>query len=428
MKNQFELLGTKRFLPLFLTQFLGAFNDNIFKNALTILITYNLAHIIALPSSEMVAIATGIFILPFFLFSALAGQLSDKYERSHLIRYTKLIEIILAFCAIIGFYFQNVSWLMTVLFLLGTQATFFGPLKFAILPDHLHKSELLAGNGLVEGGTFIAILIGTILSGVLVVLRDGEPLISAVMLAVAISGYLASRYIPSAPAHNPNLKINPNFLLETKRLIDYTRRFPRLFLAIIGISWFWLIGAIFLSEMPPFVKNGLNGEEYIVTLFFTLFSIGIAIGSLLCNSLVKGRINMKYVLISALAMSAFIFDLCWVGWHFPIQPKQVITLDAFLHTWAGLRLSLDILGIAIAGGIYIVPLYTLLQTDSDPAFRAQVIAGNNIVNAIFMVISAVFSVSLLKCGFSVTQLFLIAGILNVFVAIYVGRDAPYAQL
>lgn len=422
MKNQFELLSTQRFLPLFLTQFLGAFNDNIFKNALTILITYNLAHIITIPSSEMVVIATGVFILPFFLFSALAGQLSDKYERSHLIRYTKIIEIVLALCAILGFYLQNIDWLMVVLFLLGTQATFFGPLKYAILPDHLHKSELLAGNGLVEGGTFIAILIGTILSGVLVVLRNGEPLISGVMLAVAITGYLACRYIPIAPAHNPNLRINPNFLLETKRLIDYIRRFPRLFLAVIGISWFWLIGAIFLSEMPPFVKNVLQGEEYVVTLFFTLFSIGIAIGSLLCNSILKGRINLNFVLLSAIIMSAFIFDLCWSGWHFINHSNQLVSLAEFLQHWSGLRLSLDVLGIAVAGGLYIVPLYTLLQTDSDPAFRAQVIAGNNIMNALFMVVSAVFSVSLLRYGFSVTQLFLIAGVLNIIVAIYIGRS------
>jgi len=421
MKNQFELLATKRFLPLFITQFLGAFNDNVFKNALTILITYNLANIIKIPSSEMVAIATGVFILPFFLFSALAGQLADKLERSRLIRYTKLIEIILAICAIIGFYLQSISWLMTVLFLLGTQATFFGPLKYAILPDHLHKNELLAGNGLVEGGTFIAILIGTILSGILVVQREGEPFISAVMLAVAVCGWWASHYIPRAAPHNPQLKINRNFLLETKRLVDYTRQFPRLFLAIVGISWFWLVGAIFLSEMPPFVKTILHGHEYIVTLFFTLFSIGIAIGSLICNWLAKGRVDIKLVLISALLMSVFIIDLCWGGWRFTPPTQGIIYLKAFLSSWPGLHLSLDILGIAIAGGIYIVPLYTRLQTDSDPAFRAQVIASNNIVNAIFMVLSAVFSVMLLRLGFSITQLFLVTGILNIFIGLYITR-------
>lgn len=421
MKNQFELLAKRRFLPLFITQFLGAFNDNVFKNALTILITYNLANIIKIPSSEMVAIATAIFILPYFLFSALAGQLADKYERSKLIRYTKIIEIILSIFAILGFYFQSINWLMTVLFLLGTQATFFGPLKYAILPDHLHRNEILAGNGLVEGGTFIAILIGTILSGILVVQSAGEPLISAVMLTVAVTGWLASRYIPLAPPHNPQLKINPNFLLETKRLVNYTRQFPGLFLAIIGISWFWLVGAIFLSEMPPFVKNILHGHEYIVTLFFTLFSIGIAIGSLICNWLTKGRVDMKLVLISALLMSAFILDLCWGGWRFAAPANTVVYLQGFLSSWSGFHLSLDILGIAIAGGIYIVPLYTLLQTDSDPAFRAQVIASNNIVNAFFMVLSAVFSVSLLRFGFSITQLFLIVGILNIFVGFYITR-------
>lgn len=423
MSHEFQLLKTRRFLPLFLTQFLGAFNDNVFKNALVILITYNLGELVHMKASELVAVATGIFILPFLLFSAISGQLADKYERSKLIRYTKLIEVVLALCAIVGFYFQSVWWLLGVLFLLGTQATFFGPLKYAILPDHLKRNELIAGNGFVEGGTFLAVLLGTILSGVLVMQKAGEPLISGLMLFVAVAGLICSRYIPKAEPPMPNLKLNSNLLGETLRIVNYTRRIPRLFLSIIGISWFWLIGAIFLSELPPFVKDTLHSQESVVTWFFTLFSVGIAIGSVLCNRLVKGRIETNFVPLCGLLMSIFIFDF-YSASHTPILAPSLMTLSEFLHSTEGAHISLDLLFMAISAGIYIVPLYTVLQTTGDTKHRARVIASNNIMNAMFMVLSAALSIVLLKMGLTVDQLFLTIAILNVGMAIYLCRLWP----
>lgn len=421
--NSFSLLARKRFLPLFITQFLGAFNDNTFKNALIILITYRLAAIDGLNAQLLVTIAAGIFILPFFLFSATAGQLADKYEKSRLIKTIKFIEILIMSAAALGFYSQSPLLLMTVLFALGTHATFFGPLKYALLPEQLQPTELLAGNGLIEAGTFIAILIGTIIGGVLILQNHGDAIISGLIIFIAIVGWIASWSIPKTEHANPSIKMRFNIWRETRELMQYPKKHGTLFLTILGISWFWLIGATFLAEFPVFAKDSLHAGEAIVTLFFTLFSIGLALGSLLCNRLLKGQIHATYVPLGAVGMTLFTLDLYFAAGHFS-HLQGLMTLQEFLFHFHGWRICVDLLLIAAAGGIYTVPLYAILQQRADKAHRARVIACNNVMNALFMVAAAIITLVLLALGCSVTQVFLLIAISNGLVAIYICKLLP----
>lgn len=421
MSQHFNLLKTRRFLPLFLTQFLGAFNDNLFKNALVILITYQFSHFIAMKSSELTALAAGVFILPFFLFSATAGQLADKLERSKLVRYTKLVELALAIIAIFAFYLQSISLLLFVLFLLGAQSSFFGPLKYALLPDLLKENELIAGNGFIEAGTFLAILLGTALGGLAIALKLGEFYVAALMLIIAVIGWLSSRFIPPVEGPTPTLKINANFLAETKHIVDFTRQHKRLFATILGISWFWLLGSVFLAELAPLVKHDLQSQEGVVTLLFVTFSVGIGIGSILCNTLLKGKIETKYAPLAALLMSLFIFDFCFGVASFPKASGPLHSFTLFLSHWRGIKITLDLLLVSIFAGLYIVPLYTALQHDSPPKHRARVIASNNILNALMMVLGAILSAGLLALGSTVSALFLMIGIINILVGLYLRK-------
>lgn len=423
--TQLDLLKTRRFLPLFITQFLGAFNDNTFKNALVILITYRLAALVGWNSQILVTMAAGIFILPFFIFSATAGQLADKFEKSKLISIIKFIEIILMMIAALGFYLQSVSLLMIVLFSLGTHATFFGPLKYAILPDNLHENELIAGNGIIEAGTFLSILLGTIFGGLLILHPQGELIISTIVLLVALGGWLASLLIPKTHNYNLTLKVNYNFIQETVRLIQYSKTQWDIYLSILGISWFWLIGATFLAEFPAFAKDILHANEHVVTFFLTLFSIGMAVGALLCNRLLKGKVHATYVPLGALGMTIFITDLYFASAHLQsISVNELIGLTLFLKSFHGWRISFDLILIAICGGLYTVPLYAILQQRSEKEHRARVIASNNIINALFMVIAAVATMAMLKMGFTVTKVFLTIAIINLVVALYICKLLP----
>lgn len=422
--NQASLLNTQRFLPLFITQFLGAFNDNIFKNALVILITYHIA-IKASNAQILVTMAAGLFILPFFLFSALAGQLADKYEKSKLIRIIKLAEVLIMIIAMFGFYLNSIVLLMTVLFALGMQATFFGPLKYAILPDQLNENELIAGNGLIEAGTFIAILLGTILGGILILHRYGEWSISLLILIVSLGGLLSSFYIPNTNKDNPELKIRFNIFKETYSLLTYTRKQWDLYLCVLAISWFWLVGAVFLAEFPVFAKDFLHANQSVVTYFLTLFSVGLAVGSLLCNKLLKGKVEATYVPLGALAMTLFIVDLYLISNHVhSIHQAELLTLGQFLKHLSGWRISMDLFLLALSGGIYTVPLYAILQARSAKPHRARVIASNNVMNALFMTIAAVGTVIMLSWGWTVNHVFLLIAILNGLVAIYICKLLP----
>lgn len=428
--NQWRLLGTRRFLPLFITQFLGALNDNVFKNALVILITYAVMDSAGIAPHIMVTLAAGIFILPFFLFSAIAGQLADKRDKAQLIRVIKFIEILLMASAAIGFYLENVILLLGILFLMGAQSTFFGPLKYGILPDHLHEHELIGGNALIEAGTFLSILLGTMLGGLFIMVENGIAIITALVIIAALLGWLSSLYIPPAQPASPGIKVGFNPLSETRAILQYIRQDKIIFRTILAISWFWLFGAAFLSQFPVFAKEIIGGNEQVVTLFLVVFSVGIGIGSLLCNKLLKSEVVTTYTPLGILGMTAFTVDLFFAS-HAIIpaaEKSELIGAITFLDSWAHWRILADLFGLAICGGIYIVPLYALLQHCAQSSHRSRVFAGNNIMNALFMVTSALAISLMLASDFSVTEVFLTIAILNGLVAIYITSLLPQALI
>jgi len=414
------LLRTRRFLPLFLTQFLGAFNDNLLKNALVMLVTYRLAAQTGDNAQVLVTLAAGIFILPFFLFSATAGQLADKFDRSRLTRIIKIAEIIIMIFATAGFFLHSVGFLMFVLFCMGVHSTFFGPIKYALLPQHLHDDELLPGNAYIEAGTFLAILLGTILGGLLILQAGGLFLISAALISVAVLGLLTSRQIPVAPPPQPSLIVSLNLWRETWRIVGFARVDRSVFLSIIGISWFWLVGATFLSQFPPYVKDVLHAEAEVVTLFLTVFSVGIGVGSFLCNKLLRGQIHSTYVPMAAFGMALFGIDLYFASQH-GMGSATLMSLPQFLNDIAGWRIIGDLFLIAISGGLYIVPLYAIMQHNSAAVHRARIIAANNVVNALFMVTSALFTLMMLSLSFSIPQVFLAISVANGLVALYIRK-------
>lgn len=423
-KPQFQLFQSRRFWPLFVTQFSGAFNDNLFKNALIILFTYVAVSNSGMDPQKLVTLAAGLFILPFFLFSAFAGQLADKHEKAMLIRNVKLFEIGLMILAALGFFLSNTYMLLAVLFLLGAQSAFFGPLKYGILPDHLQEDELIGGNALVETGTFVAILVGTILGGVLIQTQYGVEVISILAIVIAVVGFSAARNIPSAPSAVPELRLNWNIIAETISLVQQARKREVLYLSILGISWFWFIGATFLTQFPAYAKNVLGANEQVVTLFLTLFSVGIGIGSLLCNRLLRGIVTARYVPLAAVLMAVFCADLYFASRGLQSDGTQLIGLAEFIKTPISWRILLDMAGISVAGGLYIVPLYATLQARSPRSQRARMVAANNIMNALFMVASSVVALVLFYLGFSVPSVFMAVAIFSTIVALYVVKLLP----
>ena len=428
--TQYDLLRTRRFLPLFLTQALGALNDNLFKNAIAILIIYRIADAAGLNGQVLVAVAAGIFILPFFLFSATAGQVAEKFEKARLIQTIKAAEIAIMILGAISFWIGDVWVMMGVLFLMGTQSTFFGPVKYSILPDHLKEHELIGGNALVEAGTFLAILIGTIAGGLLILTDFGSLIVSAGVLSLAMLGFATSLQIPKAPAPLPDLKINPNFITETRSIIDKSREDRRIFLSILGISWFWLVGATFLAQFPALAKDVLAADETVVTLFLTIFSVGIGIGSLVCNRLLKSEVSAKYVPFGVLGITIFIIDLYFACQNAatPAAGGTLIGALGFLSELSNYRILFDLLAISICGGIFIVPLYAIIQFESEETHRARTIAANNIVNALFITAGAMIAAVMLAVGLSVPMVLLIMGIVNGAVALYICRLLPDALI
>ncbi len=429
IQNQFQLLRTPRFLPLFITQFLGAFNDNVFKNALVILITYVAAEKAGLNPQLMVTAAAGVFILPFFLFSATAGQLADKHEKVSLIRIIKFIEILLMAGAVYGFYSESTSFLLVILFLMGTQSTFFGPIKYGILPEKLKEEELISGNALIEAGTFVAILVGTIIGGLLILSSFGVGLVSFLIIFVAIGGWISSFFIPTGLAADPSLRVDHNIFRETWKIVNYTRNHRDVFLSILGISWFWLVGATFLAQFPTYGKDIIGGNEQVVTLFLTIFTVGIGIGSLLCNKLLRGEIVATYVPLGILGMTLFTVDLYFASkYTFTSAPGELIGVFSFLSHLTSWRILGDLFLISICSGIYIVPLYAIMQARTELSHRSRTVASNNILNALFMVVSALGTSLMLIMDFSVTQVFLTIAFLNGFVAIYICKLLPTALI
>lgn len=422
--EQLKLLRDRRFVPHFWTQFLTAFNDNFLKNAIVILIAFKEATVWGLASSQMVAVAGGIFILPFFLFSATAGQLADKFEKTRLIRIIKVIEVFIMAFALAGFALHQYGFLLVVLFLMGLHSTFFGPIKYSILPQLLKEHELVAGNALVEAGSFIGILAGTILGGLLVTVEPFGPTVAAsAMVAVAAIGYLTSRWIPTTDAADPKLEVHWNPVSTTWEIYRFTRENRTVFLSIMGISWFWAFGAAFLSLFPPYVKETLNGNEHLVTLFLAVFSIGIAIGSALCERLSFRRLELGLVPFGSIGMTFFTVDLFLLGNPFE-HISGTVDLAAFFSQSAGFRIVFDLLLIAIFAGLYIVPLYTLVQERSDASHRSRVLASNNVFNALYMVAGAGVIMALHGLKLSVPQIFGIIAAVNAVVSIYIYSIIP----
>ena len=427
MSNQFQLLKQQRFRPFFFTQFLGAFNDNVFKTALITLVAFHASSLSNVDGAKLATLLPGLFILPFFLFSATAGQIADKYEKSQIIRLVKVFEIGIMLFASAGFFLHNIWLLATALFMMGMHSTLFGPVKYAYLPQHLDTQELVGGNGMLEMGSFVAILLGQVLGAWLGMQKSHEMLISFAVLGLAALGYWTSRGVPNSPAGAANLVINWNPVTETYRNLKQIWGQQSLWLAIIGISWFWFYGATLLAQFPNFAKNVLHGDESVFILLLTVFSLGIGIGSLLCEKLSKHKVELGLVLFGAIGLTLFGIDLYVSGakLHAALRASDLTqNYHTFLNHFAAWRLLADIALIGIFGGLYIVPLYAFLQTNAQTGFQSRVIAANNIMNALFMVVSAGFSLWIFSLGFDIPQLFLVTSLLSALVAVYLCWRQP----
>ena len=427
--NQFSLLRQPRFAPFFATQFLGAFNDNVFRNGLVILITFQGVVVVGLNHSQLANVAAGLFILPFFLFSATAGQLADKYEKSMLIRRVKMAEIALMAFACIALLTESYSLLLLVLFLMGCQSTMFGPVKYAYLPQHLADEELVGGNALVESGTYIAIILGLIAGGIAVgdeiaalLGISKQAVLGAALVIIACMGYLTSRRVPQTPAADPGLKISWNAWRETWHIVQFAREERSVFLSILGISWFWFFGSAMTIQIPAYTLDVLNGSGSVATFLLGAFAVGVGIGSLLCERMSGHRIELGLVPFGSIGLSLFAIDLYFAQPSVPTT--SVATIAEFLARPEGLRIWIDLAMIGTFGGFYSVPLYALIQKRSERSHLSRIIAANNIINSLLMVGASVLSMVLLNAGLSIPELFLVIAALNAAVAVYIYTLLP----
>ena len=405
IQNVTHLLRARRFVPLFATQFLGAFNDSLFKQAVVLFVTYQL-YSDAAKEFQFSAIAQGLFILPFFLFSALAGQLADDHDKSRLIRIIKLAEIGIMILGGAGIMLANIPLMLAAVCAMGIHSSFFGPIKYAILPQHLQKDEVLGGTGLVEAGTYLAILGGTILAGVL---APNPPVAAACTVGLAVLGYLAGRKVPPAPPAAERIPFDRHIIRASIKLVSATMHIPRLFLAILAISFFWTIGAVLIIIFPPLVKNVLGANEQVASLFIGIFSVGIAIGSVAINRLLKSEVSARFAPASVTAMGVFVLLLHFVALSWGEHGEELTTLGNFLsNPMAGLMI-LALLGVAITGGMFVVPLYAFLTTTVPKTETARTVAANNIVNSGAMVVGSLLAFALSSAGIGPTgQLLMVA--------------------
>lgn len=420
--NQFALLGQRRFAPFFWTQFSGAANDNLFKFAFTVMVTYQL-QVEWLPPAMAGLVIGALFILPFLLFSATSGQITDKYDKTRIIRFVKNLEIGIMAIAAYGFLNDQVAVLLACTFLMGLHSTLFGPVKFAYLPQALNERELTGGNGMVEMGTFVAILLGNIAGGLLVAVPEiGHTQVAIACVALAIVGRAVAQYIPAAPATDPGLKINWNPVSETWRNLKMAHGDLVVFRSLLGISWMWFFGAVFLSQFPSFARDVLHGDEQVASLLLVVFSIGIGTGSLLCEVLSRRHVEIGLVPMGAIGMSVFAIDLYFASRGLP--PADLLTLGEFLAQPYHWRLMADLMLLSLFAGLYSVPMYALIQLRSKPTHRARIIAANNILNALFMIASSIIAGALLQMGMSIPEIFLIVAIANAVVASYIFLLVP----
>ena len=398
MKNNEHLLSTRRFLPMFITQFFGALNDNVYKQALLLVITYGWINQQATDVSTLNNLAALLFILPYFIFSATAGQIADKFERSQLIRGIKVLEIVIMLIGSAGFLLGNLWLLLLALFMMGTHSTFFGPIKYAILPEILKPNELMSGNALFQSGTSIAILIGMILGGAVISVSQGNLIwISLTVVIIAVLGYLSSRFILKQQVSSPELKIDWNFFRTSFQTLKYAKSLPLIFMILLGNSWYWFYGATYLTQIPQLTQQNLHASENVVSLLLTFFSVGIGVGSLLCRRIGGSEVNIKMVPIGAIGLTLFAFYLALSLAFVPERTGAMMNVaDMFNHGAIYYHVMLAVTLLGISGGFYIVPLYAMMQAYSPRSHRARVVAANNILNAVFMVSSAIFSIIILS--------------------------------
>jgi 1-acyl-sn-glycerol-3-phosphate acyltransferase len=413
----------KKFSPLLWTQFFGALNDNFFKNALVMIVTYKSVSLWGLNTASLVALSGGIFILPFLLFSSVSGQLCDKYEKSKIARLVKWLELAIMLIGAIGFYFHNFHLLFFALFLMGLHSTFFGPVKYSIIPELLSEKQLTAGNAYVEVGTFVAILIGTIIGGV------GADSVNTVIIpgtiAVALVGLIISYFIPAVPIADPHIKINANPLGPIFSTLKLSFKNKSVFNSILGISWFWFFGAAILSILPVLTKDLLSADKNVVTLFLAVFTIGIAIGAVVCEKLSYERVEIGLVPWGSLGITLFLLDFAWVLSDWPISQSQtVLSVTDFLAVSGSHRLLIDLFMISIFGGVFTVPLYTLIQERSARDIRSRIIAANNVLNSLFMVVSSLMLTWFYALHMTIPQILIIYAILNFIVSIYIYTVVP----
>lgn len=425
MEKKEHLLGSRRFLPVFLTQFFGALNDNVFKQSLLLVITYGLIQQQSASISTLNNMAALLFILPYFIFSATAGQIADKYERSFLIRNIKLLEIVIMLIGSAGFMLGNLWLLLIALFLMGTHSTFFGPIKYAILPEILKPQELMSGNALFQSGTSIAILIGMILGGVVISSSSGNLMwISMTVVGIAVMGYLCSRFILKQTVRTPDLEVDWNVFRTSFQTLKYAKSLPVVFTILLGNSWYWFYGATYLTQIPQLTQQNLHGNENVVSLLLTFFSVGIGVGSLLCRKIGGAEVNIKMVPIGAIGLTVFAFYLAGSLAFVPERTGDFIGIAQMFSSgmsYYHVMIAVTLLG--ISGGFYIVPLYAMMQAYSPRSHRARVVAANNILNAVFMVSSAIFSIIILSfLEIDIKILFSITAVLSAIFTIWLLRS------
>ncbi|CAM2926835.1 MFS transporter [Acinetobacter celticus] len=421
MKNSEHLLSTRHFLPMFLTQFFGALNDNVYKQALLLVITYGWIQQQTAGISTLNNFAALLFILPYFIFSATAGQLADKYERSQLVRILKIAEILIMLIGTAGFLLGSLWLLLLALFLMGTHSTFFGPIKYAILPEILKPNELMSGNALFQSGTSMAILIGMILGGAVISMSQGNLLwISLTVLTIACLGYFSSRFILKQEVSSPNIQIDWNFFRTSFQTVKYAKSLRLIFLILLGNSWYWFYGATYLTQIPQLTQQNLHASENVVSLLLTFFSVGIGVGSLLCRKIGGSEVNIKMVPLGAVGLTVFALYLAISLSFVPERTGPLLGLYEVFHGgWSYYHVMIAVTLLGISGGFYIVPLYAMMQAYSPRSHRARVVAANNILNAIFMVSSAIFSIiilSILKIDIKI--LFCITAVLSAIFTIW----------
>ncbi len=425
--GQFALLGQRRFAPFFWTQFLGAANDNVFKFAFTMLVTYRV-NVSWMPPQLAGLVIGAVFIAPFLLFSATSGQLADKYDKAFMTRLVKNLEIVIMVLATIGLFNGSVALLLGCIFLLGLHSTLFGPVKYAYLPQHLEEHELTGGNGMIEMGTFVAILLGNLAGGVLIALPEdawlpGAKAVAFASLALAVLGRLTAQFVPATPSTAPELNVNWNPVSETWRNLKLAHGNIVVYRSLLGISWMWFFGAVFLSQFPSFAKDVLHGDEHVASMLLVVFSLGIGTGSLLCETLSRRHVEIGLVPLGAIGMSVFAADL-WLAASGLGDDTTMLTVGAFLAQPAHWRVLFDLFALSLAAGLYSVPMYALIQLRSPPSHRARIIAANNILNALFMIASSLIVGALLSAGFTIPQVFGLIALANTIVAGYIFLVVP----